>query len=168
VPKIQSRKLFLADTRLLQRLTTALDLTIISLVISARSMELQRLQHLAERPPEMKVAVPQAEDLAPVQSSKNPKCCVRCSIHFLKMTCFPWALPAVVLAVGPVLVLQDCPFSKVLFSLRRCPWRWKPLLKTKCSRPAQCRRSPSLGERSMKNIMHFLKVNFAGKTSPAA
>jgi hypothetical protein len=91
-----------ADANVLQRLTLAPGLMITFLAISAQSTESQRLRPRAARLQEMKVAVPQAVDPALDLSSKSLKCCVLCSILSPKMTCFLWALLAVVQAAGPV------------------------------------------------------------------
>ena len=141
--------LLFTDAHMLQRLTSALDLMTTSLVISARSMVLQRWQPLVAKPPEMKVGVQQAEDPASVQSLKNLKCCVRYLIRCRKMTCFPWVLPAVDQAEGQALVLRDCLFSKVQCSPKPFLWKWRPLLKTKCLRQVQCPRYLSLGAQTM-------------------
>ena len=121
------------------------DLMITFPTTSAQLTEPQRSQPPEAGTPETKVAAPQVEDLALALSLKNLKCCVRCSIPFLKTTCFRWALPAVARAVGQASALRDCPFSRALFFPRLCPWKWKPCLKTKCLRPAQCPHSRNLG-----------------------
>ena len=122
------------------------DLTTTSLVTSAQSMAPLRSQLHAAKTQETKVVVLQVAGPAPVPSQKSLKCCVRCSIHFLKTTCFLWALPVVARVVGPALALRACLFLKGLFFLRICPWKWKHFLKMKFQKPAQCLHFQSHGE----------------------
>lgn len=144
--RCKNLKIIFADAHVLQRQTLALVLTTTFLATSAQSTASQKSPPPAAKHPEMMAAAPQAVDLALRLSSKSLKCCVRFSILSPKTTCFLLALLAVAQAAGPVSAPRDCPFWRGPFSLRRCPLKWKPCLKTKCSRPARCPHSRSLGE----------------------